>query len=368
MKINGMRRALVLAHAFNFLVASYFIIISIVSLIKLRWYHQLTISIKVRHFVTSATSYFAFLILIFASIILMIIFVLNIINSSSKTYISPEQDAINLQPVQTTFEPSVDANQQSIKHTTASQSNPASATRVQQHHYHHQQQQVSARPLVITDSTRSRSLSNPNVCCSILLHLIASISLIIILVVWLLNTGELVRDSLSTQLDSAFSKYQFANKSNHWSVAIDGIQDINNCCGSLDYTDFPHGRGNSLSSGHYPGSCCGKNIYGSNARGVVCLPEEIVKARQTSGCVSVLSNYYDLISLLVVPVALISLFVNITMIAMITVSRGYDLMANNQHHELDNQHRFHRLTIRRPASASELIGTRKIQTKPVVQA
>lgn len=41
-----------------------------------------------------------------------------------------------------------------------------------------------------------------------------------------------------------------------------------------------------------------------------------------SGCTTVLANYYDLISLLVVPVALVSLFVNITIIALITILKG----------------------------------------------
>lgn len=350
MKINGMRRAIVLAHAFNLLVALYFIIISIVSLVKLRWYHQLTITIRVRHFVTSATSYFAFLILIFAAIILVIIFVINAVNFSTKVYVSANQDAIELQRSNSPVEPisSAAIENYSSKQVSNDRLSPDSGAirQLQQQH-----QQHSTRPLVIKDSTTaSSSLSNQTVCCSILLHLLTSVSLIIILIVWLLNTGELVRDSVSTQLDAAFSKYQFANRSNHFSIAIDGMQDINNCCGSFDYTDFPHHqRMTGLSSGHYPGSCCGKNIFGVNAR-VICTPEEIVRAKQTTGCVTVLSNYYDLISLLVVPVALISLFVNITMIAMIT-------MTKSNYNSLDDQrqsdHLFGRSAIRRPNSRSE---------------
>lgn len=48
-------------------------------------------------------------------------------------------------------------------------------------------------------------------------------------------------------------------------------------------------------------------------------------SHEQSGCVTVLANYYDLISLLVVPVSLASLFVNITVIALITISRGYSI-------------------------------------------
>lgn len=259
-----MRRALLLAHVFNLLVAIYFIIISIVSLVQLRWYHQLTVTIRIRHVVTSATSYFAFLILIFAALILIIIFIINTVNLGPKTYVSPGHDAINSQPPNSSMASGDQLT--SVAETNTKRRFGAGSP-------------INDRPLVLTDSTTA-SLNNRRVCSSILLHLISSITLIIILVIWLLNTGELVRDSISTQLDSAFAKYQFANRSNHYSVAIDGMQDVNNCCGSLDYTDFPHQRSSGLSSGHYPGSCCGKNMFGVNAR-VICVPEEILRAKQT---------------------------------------------------------------------------------------
>lgn len=264
MKTDGMRRALLLAHVFNLLVAIYFIIISIVALVQLRWYHQLTVTIRIRHVVTSATSYFAFLILIFAALTLIIIFIINTVNLSPRTYVSPGQDAI-------------DPQQPSSSEMAGQLTSGATETATKQRFG--ASSPLNNRSLVLIDSTTAIA-TNTRICSSIILHLISSVSLIVILVIWLLNTGELVRDSISTQLDSAFAKYQFANRSNHYSVAIDGMQDVNNCCGSLDYTDFPHQRSSGLSGGHYPGSCCGKNMFGVNAR-VICVPEEILRARQT---------------------------------------------------------------------------------------
>jgi len=261
MKIGNMRRALVFASVFNLLVAIYFIIISSISLVQLRWYHQLTITLRVRNVVTSATSYFAFLILIFVALVFIIIFVLNTIKLKPKSYVSTDQDAFSVSP-----QP---GSSGSGGHQTRTKSSA--------------QRRSDSRNnggLVIRESASLTNATNSNICCSTLLHLVASASLIIIIVIWLLNSGELVRDSISSQLDLAFAKYQFANRSNHYSIAIDGMQDINNCCGSLDYTDFPHQRTSGLSSGHYPGSCCGKNIFGVNAR-VICQPEEIVRAKQT---------------------------------------------------------------------------------------
>lgn len=274
MKTGGMKRALLLAHVFNLLVAVYFIIIAIISLAQLRWYHQLTITIKVRHIVTSATSYFAFLILIFAGLISIIIFVLNAIDFNSKRYVSPaNQDAINLTTITSEQPVSSAPTNDTESNLSGRGENERDSTRLSP--------KMNNPRLVLEDSTTTTNIStNSNICFSILLHLFSSMSLVIILVIWLLNTGELVRDSLATQLESAFAKYQFANRSNHYSIAIDGMQDINNCCGSLDYSDFPHQRISGLSSGHYPGSCCGKNIFGVNAR-VICTPEEIHRAKQT---------------------------------------------------------------------------------------
>lgn len=271
------RRALLLANIFNLLVAIYFIIISIVSLIKLRWYHQLTITIRIRHVVTTTTSYFAFLILLSAAIIFITIFLISLINSGPKVYTGPSgQDAIEQQV--TTVEPASGSNHETLAKRKFDDMRQQAATV--------ETATTANQRFVIKDSssrasgTTSNNKNNSRVCCSILLHLISAINLLIILLIWLLNTGELVRDSISSQLDQAFVKYQFANRSNHYSIAIDGMQDINNCCGSLDYTDFPHQRISGLSSGHYPGSCCGKNIFGVNAR-VHCVPEEIVHAKQT---------------------------------------------------------------------------------------
>lgn len=301
MKTAGMRRALMLANVFNLLVAIYFIIISIVSLVQLRWYHQLTITIRVRHFVTSATSYFAFLILIFAALVLIVIFFTSTVSFSPRSYVNPSgQDAINLtsndvgssintntdQPHPPPPPPLTDDEHEQISLAKQSKHQPISSEgRVSSTGATHMNNiNRRGRAIVFKDSIGKPSQSS--VCCSILLHLISSVSLVVILVIWLLNTGELVRDSISTQLDAAFLKYQFANRSNHYSIAIDGMQDINNCCGSLDYTDFPHQRFSGLSGGHYPGSCCGKNIFGVNAR-VICTPEEIYRAKQT------VSNVYQ---------------------------------------------------------------------------
>lgn len=280
MKTGSTRKALLLAHVFNLLVAVYFIIIAIISLVQLRWYHQLTITIKVRHIVTSATSYFAFLILIFAGLILIIIFLLNAINFNKKRYVNPvNQDAVNLTTITSEQPVSSVLTHDVVSNPTRGAESGQDSSRLSP--MSNRINNNNSSRLVFQDSTATTDVStNSKVCFSILLHLFSSISLIIILVIWLLNTGELVRDSLATQLESAFAKYQFANRSNHYSIAIDGMQDINNCCGALDYTDFPHQRISGLSSGHYPGSCCGKNIFGANAR-VVCTPEEIYRAKQT---------------------------------------------------------------------------------------
>lgn len=257
MKTSGTRRALVLAHVFNLLVAIYFIIISIISLVKLRWYHQLTITVKVRQIVTSATSYFAFIILIVTAIILIAIFVLNAIKLTPKTYINSNQDATTSSPIHDSQQPVETAIKQRLD-----ENRPKVVDK-----------------FVIKDSISPQSTTS-SICCSILLHLIASILLVIILVVWLLNSGELVRDSISTQLESAFAKYQYTERSNHYSIAIEGMQYINSCCGSLDYTDFPRQRTSQLSNGYYPGTCCGKSVYGVLAR-ERCSPEEVVRAKQT---------------------------------------------------------------------------------------
>lgn len=253
-----MRRALVLANTFNLMAAIYFIIISIVALVQLRWYHKLTVTIKTRHLVTSATSYFAFVILIVAGLILIALFAVSAINLGARRYVG---------------ESSIGSGQE-LDNTNAKQrldeQRPGTASKSGR----------SSR-LVLRDAMMPH-MSQTGALCSTLLYLISAISLVVVLVVWLLNTGELVRDSISTQLETALNRYQFGNRSNYYSIAIDGMQDINDCCGSLDYTDFPHHRLSGLSSGHYPGSCCGKNVFGVNAR-VLCIPDEIQRAKQTVG-------------------------------------------------------------------------------------
>lgn len=283
MKTSSMRKVRMLANIFNLLVAIYFIVISIISLVQLRWYHRLTITTRVRHVVTSATSYFAFIILLVAAIILIIIFVASTISLSPRTYVSG-QDAIGDRTHSTTSKERPILSESTAGRGGGGGSGGGGETSASRRSGEEttiglaQNSFVESR-LILKDSS-ARHSSQSSLWCSIFLHLISSISSVVILVVWLLNTGELVRDSISTQLELAFARYQFANRSNHYSIAVDGMQDINNCCGSLDYTDFPHQRISQLSSGHYPGSCCGKNIFGVNAR-VLCTPEEIVRARQT---------------------------------------------------------------------------------------
>lgn len=307
MKTSGMRRALALANVFNLLVAIYFIVISIISLVQLRWYHQLTITTRVRHIITSTTSYFAFLILLAVAIVLVAIFVIGSAKLSTKIYISSfkNQDATKAGPLPTTStstptptpppmavgqnmgESSKARDSQQRKRLLAGDICPPAAGLTMRE----SSGSICGgglRQATVTEEDLGNGDSSANF-CSMLLNLIAAIGLIVVIVIWLLNTGELVRDSISTQLDFAFARYQFSNRSNHYSVAIDAMQNINICCGSLDYTDFPHQRVSGLSTGHYPGSCCGKNIFGVMAR-VLCAPEEIVRARQTVSSYKILAQ------------------------------------------------------------------------------
>lgn len=331
------RSALALANAFNVLVAVYFIVIAIISLVQLRWYHQLTVTTRVRH-VTTATSYSAFALLLVAAIMFIIAFIIEACASSARTYVSPTMDSTTATKNNNTSsavaglaaEQSRPISRESFRLKPDDDNDalaPPNSPDQQQH-----RPTSRAQRLVIRDATTKRSGGQRNfasLCCRISLHLIVSIVLIVILIVWLLNTGELVRESISSQLDDAFKRYQFANRSNRFSVAIDGMQDINNCCGSLDYTDFPRSPNTGLGSGHYPGSCCGKNIFGVNAR-VVCTPEEVVRAKQTQGCTYALASHYDLVSVLIVPVALASLLVNVVLIASITFANGQAYSGDNR--------------------------------------
>lgn len=278
MKATAIRRALLLANIFNLLVALYFIVIAIVALVQLRWYHQLTITVKVRYLLTSVTSYFAFFILIFAALLLIAMSVTSTLRLSPRTYISPSgEDAINLDQTTTESVNNAQNGTETNTNTTAKKRSDMAGARLSP-------LVDNKRRIVFGDSiSADDTTTNTSACCSILIHLLAATCLVVILIIWLFNTGELVRDSISTQLDAAFAKYQFSNRSNYYTIAIDGMQDINNCCGSLDYTDFPHQRISGLSSGHYPGSCCGKNIFGVNAR-VLCTPEEIWRTKQTVSC------------------------------------------------------------------------------------
>lgn len=283
MKLSTTRRSLILANIFNSLVAVYFIIIAIVGLVQLRWYHQLTITVRVRHVITLTTSYFAFFILILVALVLLGLFVASALRLTSGNSATATTQRLTREPAdqQTHGQDSrrndlqADAEQHDETGAPA-----AGATQAGPAHIRLELAPARAARAIVFRNSSISDETNASICCSIALHLIATIGLIGILLIWLFNTGELVRDSISTQLDYAFARYQFTNRSNHYSIAIDGMQDINNCCGSLDFTDFPHQRVSGLSSGHYPGSCCGKNIFGVNAR-VLCTADEIYRARQT---------------------------------------------------------------------------------------
>lgn len=286
MKISATRRALILANIFNSLVALYFIIIAIVALAQLRWYHQLTITVKVRHILTLTTSYFAFILLIFVGLILLGLFVSSALrlNGNGNQNKRHQQQQQQLPPASRSLSPNLEAEQANENNNNNTNEIFTDVSRVEFDVDSNEQQQArrtttTRRTVVLRDLSLSEE-SNSSVCCSILVHLVATIGLIVILLIWLFNTGELVRDSISTQLDYALARYQFSNRSNYYSIAIDGIQDINNCCGSLEYSDFPRQRISGLSAGLYPGSCCGKSVFGVNAN-QHCRAEEIWRAKQT---------------------------------------------------------------------------------------
>lgn len=265
--MSSMRRALVLANTFNLLAAIYFIIISIVALVQLRWYHQLTVALRTRNSITSGTSYFAFIILIIAALLLIALFVVSAVNLGSKRYVSEDIGQDHQLP-DTSVKQRLADDDVVIARLGRAQSQMRSGTPMNTGH----------TKLTITNSIMPR-MSQSSIVCSTLLYLISSISLVVVLVVWLLNTGELVRESIAAQLESAFPKYQFQNRSNHYSIAIDGLQSVNECCGIFTYSDYRNPQRTGLASGHYPGSCCGKNPYAVNTR-VLCLPEEILRAKQ----------------------------------------------------------------------------------------
>jgi hypothetical protein len=291
-KLSPTRRLLILANVFNLLVAIYFIIIAIVGLAQLRWYHQLTIAVKARYFITLATSYSAFFILILVGLILIGLFVsstLALVGSASRQHelifpaVDEDQDTIIGQGEQPLVPPGPQQQQQQQQQPQQQQQQPQR----QREEANSRGRQAIVPPFSAAPSSRlvlrQSSISDESqasVYCSIGLHLLVSIGLILILIIWLYNTGELVRDSISGQMDYALARYQFSNRTNHMTIAVDGIQDVNQCCGSLDYTDFPRQRNNGLSPSHYPGSCCGKHVFAAQAR-VICMADEVVRSRRT---------------------------------------------------------------------------------------
>lgn len=126
-----------------------------------------------------------------------------------------------------------------------------------------------------------------------------------------------MRTSVADTLNRAYEQYQIANRSNPYSVEVDGMQSINRCCGRQQFSDFPRPRLSGLVSGRYPGSCCGKSLVGVDIRSAQCEPEEIRRAQQATGCVHVIADHYQLVSLVVVPVSSVALLVNLVMVAVV---------------------------------------------------
>lgn len=398
LKLSGeAKRTLFLVNVFNFLIGIYLILVAIISLVNLRWYHMLTVRTSAKHFITAPTSYFAFVILLFVGCVLILIFILNIFKFGPKEYNTVDnlaQDALtNAHRLQiatsatTTIlhkNPSkntdhLESGEQDSYNTqldrSASPSPPSqlATTQAQVSEIPTQRIQTEEQQLgdnvATSDKTyqpishaakfrRQKTNSNINTVhalnfnnnldnnshhvihnnnfyshnrqsngdngctyfASVGLYFVANIGFVIILIVWLLNTGEFVRESIMNQLNIAFDKYQFSNRMSYISVAIDSMQSVNDCCGNMEYSDFPHSRISGLSPGHYPGSCCRKIPYGTDNR-AVCNADEVSRAKQTSGCLQILSNYYDTISILVVPIALAGLFVNIIIVALLTMNK-----------------------------------------------
>lgn len=265
MKSSTSRRAIYIANAFNLLVSIYLVTISIVSLVRLRWYHQLTVLTKWHHFISAPSSYIAFIILLAVALLLAFIFFLNSLHRFPKIYINLKQDQSN------------------NTNTVDSDTLEASKRR---------QLGTSIRRTLETDEAidedpnsnaigtlDSRDLKRKSAFFwSICVHLLASVGLVVTIIIWLLNAGELIRDAIAGELEFALSRYQyFSGRQNFLALALDGIQASNGCCGALDYTLFPRFRMSGLVSGSYPGSCCGK---GQIVR-YTCSPEEVIRARQT---------------------------------------------------------------------------------------
>lgn len=327
-------------NVFNFIAATYLVIIAVVSIIKLRWFLTLTVSLKIRHAFTITTTYFAFAVILLIAVLLVAISLTSTLNLLSRHYVSPEEDAIHHLPAISTVQATPTSSATSVKR-------PESRVHPDR----------SSKHVIVKDSMGSRP-SNARVFCSNFVHLILAMLLIVALIIWLLNTGELLRESIWAQLELAYQRFQFSDRTNHFTVAIEAMQDINSCCGLLIYTDFPHQRLSGLSNGNYPGSCCGKSIFGFNSRSL-CKPEEILANKQSvseqsnrnfqpdtirtptnrskpfscvleqSGCATVVAGYFDLISMLVVPVLLSCLLVNMATIALVSLPQEYlALLAN----------------------------------------
>lgn len=288
------KRDILVANIFNLIVGVYFIIIAVVSLIKLRWYHQITIAVRIRHVIAlTSTSYFAFVILIAVGLLLIGIFIASSLTYTARVYIntnekttititknSPESNQSNLNKTTLTKDLNVPNKESSTCQKSSPTIRPKSSIQVDGAiHQYVTEDSPGLSPMISINSSMPHE-SQSRVYCWTFWHVIASFGLIVILTIWLINRGELVRQTISNQLEYSYSMYQFTNRTNDYSVLIDGMQDINNCCGQFDYSDFPHLGITGLSYGHYPGSCCGKNIFGSNAR-VICKPEEIIYFRQT---------------------------------------------------------------------------------------
>lgn len=285
MELNASsRRTILFANTINLLIGLYFVLLAISALITLRWYHQITYEVRQTDMRTfSTTSYAAFVILIMEGLLLIIIFAFSLIGFRSRVYYSTNtvdncgDNNTKVIVLEDRHIPDGDRSCVGCSDDQEDQGRVSASNR-----------RYGSPTLVMRDSSFPQHSSFQIYCWSFT-HVLASSGLIVILTIWLANTGELVRQTISQQLEYSYARYQFSNRSNHFSIMIDGMQDLNSCCGLFHYSDFPHRSSliSGLSYGNYPGSCCEKNVFGSNAR-VICKPEDIIRVRQT---VSVLVAY-----------------------------------------------------------------------------
>lgn len=256
MKSTTSKRALSIANLFNILVAIYFFIISTVSLIKLRWYHRLTVHNKWHHFISSSSSYFAFIILLAVALLLAIVFILSISYSNTKIQMSFDHFKRSKTRLHETTRGNCARSLEERPHVA----------------------QVRHGPSFMEASSK---IIQPR-SWSIALQILASLGLVVTLIVWLLNGAEIARDSIEKELTPIFNRYQFFNNRDYISRLVDGIQETNNCCGLHSFTDSRVTRTSGFSSAYYPISCCDKGTYPPSAPTLryACALEEVTRSGQ----------------------------------------------------------------------------------------